>query len=320
MELISVIVPVYKVEQYLDKCIESIVNQTYRNIEIILVDDGSPDRSGDICDVWAEKDERINVIHQENYGGGFARNIGIESAKGEYISFVDSDDYISPTMLETLKKQFINDVDVVECDYIEVYDDNESFNNFKDNKVEFFDNNRAMEENIKDNIFRQLIWNKMYTRKVIGDIRFVKGKKIDDEFFTYQVIGKARKLVRLNQILYAYRQQEESIMHNMSLEKRLQSIEAKYLRHEYVCENFPTLKKESLLSLIYQCLYQGQQSINNRNDYKILSDFVKKIMSKCDNNETDRYNLDLKDSLWIILMRTSFKMTCKIRNLLEIGC
>ena len=320
MDLISVIVPVYKVEKYLDKCIESIVNQTYTNIEIILVDDGSPDKSGEICDFWAEKDERIKVIHQENCGGGAARNAGIEAAKGKYITFVDSDDYISPIMMETLKKQFIEDIDIVECDYIEVYDDNESFNRYQENKVEFFDAIRAMGENIKDSIFRQLIWNKMYTRKVIGDVRFVQGKKIDDEFFTYQVIGNSKNLVRINQTLYAYRQQEESIMHNMTLEKRIQAIEAKFLRHKYVCKNFPMLKEQSLLSLSYQCLYQGQQVVNNHYEYKTVSDFVKKIMSECDNNKIKRYHLASKDLLWLCMMKISFKMTCKIRNIFGIGC
>ena len=96
LPLISVIVPVYKVENYLDCCVQSIVNQTYSNLEIILIDDGSPDASGAMCDAWAEKDSRIRVIHQENAGGGAARNAGLDAARGERIAFVDSDDYIAP--------------------------------------------------------------------------------------------------------------------------------------------------------------------------------------------------------------------------------
>lgn len=101
-ELISVIVPVYMVEKYLDRCVKSIVNQTYRNLDIILVDDGSPDYSGKMCDLWAEKDERIHVIHQKNGGLSAARNVGIKASKGKYLLFVDSDDYIADNMIKLL--------------------------------------------------------------------------------------------------------------------------------------------------------------------------------------------------------------------------
>ena len=114
---LSIIVPVYKVEQYLNRCVDSILNQTYRNIEIVLVDDGSPDRSGEICDRYAKSDERVKVVHKKNGGVSSARNIGFSSSTGEYIGYVDSDDYIAPTMYEdmidVLEK---NDLDIVCCD------------------------------------------------------------------------------------------------------------------------------------------------------------------------------------------------------------
>ena len=114
MDLISVIVPVYKVEKYLDKCVSSIINQTHRNLEIILVDDGSPDHCGAMCDAWAEKDSRIKVIHQENAGGGAARNAALDMARGELIAFVDSDDYIAPDMYEHLYKLIATGADIAE--------------------------------------------------------------------------------------------------------------------------------------------------------------------------------------------------------------
>ena len=116
MDLISVIVPVYKVEAYLDRCVQSIVDQTYRNLEIILVDDGSPDNSGAICDAWAAKDSRIRVIHKENAGAGAARNTGLDAATGEIVSMVDSDDYLEVHMYEHLLSLMTADVDIAECD------------------------------------------------------------------------------------------------------------------------------------------------------------------------------------------------------------
>ena len=116
-ELVSVIVPVYKTEKYLNYCINSIVSQTYNNLEIILIDDGSPDRCPAICDLWKEKDERIKVFHQVNAGGGQARNLALDKSKGKFVIFVDSDDYIAPFMIEFLYNQFQDDVDIVECGY-----------------------------------------------------------------------------------------------------------------------------------------------------------------------------------------------------------
>ena len=119
LPLISVIVPVYKVENYLDCCVQSIVNQTYSNLEIILIDDGSPDASGAMCDAWAEKDSRIRVIHQENAGGGAARNAGLDAARGERIAFVDSDDYIAPGCYQYLHTLLEEGADIAECDFVE---------------------------------------------------------------------------------------------------------------------------------------------------------------------------------------------------------
>lgn len=319
MNLISVIVPVYKAEGYLDKCIESIVNQIYQNLEIILIDDGSPDKSGEICDSWAKKDNRIEVFHTSNNGGGVARNIGLDHAKGDYIAFVDSDDYISPFMMGTLINQFSDEIDIVECEYVEVFNDDEIFNNKEENSIEIYDTNRAMEEHIKDHLFKQLIWNKLYKRQVVGDVRFIPGKKIDDEFFTYRIIGNARKLVHIKKVMYAYRQQEESVMHSMTLEKRIQAIEAKSKRHEYICERFPDLKEQSFLDLMYLCIYHGQKVIDNRNDYKIFSNSVDKLLFENNKDNIQHYRLRVKDLIWIIMAKISFAMTCKIRNRLRIG-
>lgn len=320
-ELISVIVPVYKVEKYLDQCISSIVNQTYKNIELILVDDGSPDRCPDICDVWGEKDKRIKVIHQQNSGGGQARNRALDVASGEMIAFVDSDDYISPIMFEFLHDQFLDDVDIVECNFCEVHDGNALFDNKDDPfETQVFTSEEAMIENIEDHIFRQLIWNKIYRKSVIKNVRFPIGKKIDDEFWTYQVLGNARKLVYTNKTLYAYRQQDNSVMHLLSTDKRLEAIEAKIQRHEYICENMPALETKSLCNLWFTCIYQGQLILkeNKRDTDYNLWDRLEKTLR--------RYPIkrNLKDvpiikKMWLTIASNSFYLVCKWRNAFNIG-
>ena len=151
--LISVIVPVYKVESYLDKCISSIANQTYTNMEIILVDDGSPDNCPAMCDAWAERDSRIRVIHQKNQGGGAARNAGLDFASGSLIAFVDSDDYIAPDMYAHLYELLKSGADIAECSYVEVAGNDAVFACGYETRS--YTAQEAMAEHIQDRVFRQ---------------------------------------------------------------------------------------------------------------------------------------------------------------------
>ena len=176
LPLISVIVPVYKVENYLDCCVQSIVNQTYSNLEIILIDDGSPDASGAMCDAWAEKDSRIRVIHQQNAGGGAARNAGLDAARGERIAFVDSDDYIAPDCYQYLHTLLEEGADIAECDFVET-ERNDAVFGTDAGEISFYTPLEAMRCHIRDTAFRQLIWNKLYRRETVGDIRFPVGTK-----------------------------------------------------------------------------------------------------------------------------------------------
>lgn len=319
--LISVIVPVYKVENYLEVCLRSIVNQTYENIEIILVDDGSPDRCPQICDSWKKRDNRIKVIHQNNSGGGQARNRALDVARGEFIAFVDSDDYIALTMLEFLYNQFSEEVDIVECGYCITENDDVLFD---DKNITYeckvFDTEEAMRENIRDRIFRQLIWNKMYRKNIIGNIRFPIGSKIDDEFWTYRVLGNARKLIYTSKVLYAYRQQENSVMHLLSPERRLQSIEAKIQRHNYIIKYMPNLEAESLSNLWFTCIYQGQLAMRrmNEKEYQHILKKLKQIMQLYP-IKGDLSKIPGKAKLWLRMASISFYWTCKSRNILKIG-
>ena len=320
-ELISVIIPVYKVEPFLEQCIRSVTKQTYKELEIILVDDGSPDKCPAICDEWRKKDNRIHVIHQENCGGGDARNKALDIARGKYIVFVDSDDYISPIMLEFLYQQFQEDIDVVECGYITTTDEEVSFDELKAScNIQYFTAEAAMKENIKDGIFRQLIWNKMYRRSVIGDIRFPVGKKIDDEFWTYQVIGNANKLIFTDKVLYAYRQQGQSVMHSLNMSRRLEAVEAKIQRHKYICRKMPILEEMSLCNVWGTCIYQGQlalQTLNEKEQKEIL-EYLQEVLNNYPIK--GKWNrISFKQKIWLKMACLSFRQTCRLKNLLKVG-
>ena len=154
--LLSVIVPIYNVEDYLNRCVDSIINQTYKNLEIILVDDGSPDNCPQMCDDYAKKDSRIRVVHKENGGLSDARNAGMKVATGEYVSFIDSDDYISLDFYETLFQTMVdNDSDIVECSVVKFYE-NEKFDEYSDDlKVTNYETVDALDGLIIENPFKQ---------------------------------------------------------------------------------------------------------------------------------------------------------------------
>ena len=260
--LISVIVPVYRVEQYLDRCLVSLTGQTYENIEILLVDDGSPDGSGAICDAWAEKDKRVQVIHQENAGGGAARNAALDRARGEIFAFVDSDDYVAPDMFDHLFGLLQTGADIAECAYLETTDDDAHFPEEGGQTWEYTPE-QAMTCHIADTHFRQLIWNKLYRKAVVADTRFPVGTKIDDEYFTYQLLGRAKKLIRSDKICYAYRQQAGSVMHQGYSLKRVEALEAKRQRLDWLGQNMPNLTEQAKEELILNCAYAMQGSLKH---------------------------------------------------------
>ena len=251
---ISVIVPVYRVEPYLDRCIQSIVAQTYSNLEILLVDDGSPDRSGELCDRWAEKDSRIRVIHKQNAGAGAARNTALDVAGGEIIAFVDSDDYLHPNMFSHLQDLMGDGVEIAECEIGLTETDDLPMDDGTGAKVLVCGTEEALRLHIQDEVFRQTPPNKLYRRECVADIRFPEGNLIDDEFFTYKVLGNAKKLAHSSACMYAYRQQSGSAMHKPYSLRRLQGLDAKLQRLRYFETRFPGLVREAKADLLMTCL------------------------------------------------------------------
>ncbi|MGN1328893.1 MAG: glycosyltransferase family 2 protein [Eubacterium sp.] len=228
MKTISIIVPVYKVEQYLDRCIESIVNQTYKNLEIILVDDGSPDKCPEICDKWAQKDCRIIVIHQENSGVADARNKALDICTGDFVGFVDSDDFVDSDMFEILVKQLEeNDADISRCTYKRIHDNSDSIEYIKNNKtISVKSGTEYLVDMFNDNTLNSPCWNKLYSKKIIGNNRFLDGYKIgEDNYFNYQVIKNAQKIVLINQSLYNYTYRTASITSVNDVSAWIQNVE-----------------------------------------------------------------------------------------------
>lgn len=224
--LISVIVPIYKVEQYLDKCIQSIQNQTYDNLEIILVDDGSPDRCGDICEQYAKEDNRIRVIHKENGGLADARNKGLDIARGDYIAFVDSDDYIHPQMYERMIKAAVEkQADIVISDWKKVYEGEENtieYRNTNEDNTQDVDGKKVQYlyfDEPDSRITYTVAWNKLYTKEIFMNRRFPTGKVHEDEFVTFKTLYDAKKIVYLPEKLYLYLVRDVSIMGNFNIKR-----------------------------------------------------------------------------------------------------
>ena len=254
--LISVIVPIYNVEKYLARCVDSIVNQTYKNLEIILVDDGSPDRCPQMCDDYAKKDSRIKVVHKKNGGLSDARNAGLAVATGEYISFIDSDDYVSDDFFECLLDVMNKEnSDIAECSVVKFYEDNR-FDEFSDDlSVKTYDTQDAMSALIAENQFHQHVWNKLYKTELVKDIPYAVGKLNEDEFWTYQVFGRANKVSKLNKTMYYYFQRNSSIMGVGYNIRRLDALEGKANRQNILRTIFPTsVRKQRLICMVHVCL------------------------------------------------------------------
>lgn len=210
MPKVSVIVPVYNVEKYIKKCIDSILNQTFKDFELILIDDGSPDNCGKICDEYAGKDLRVKVIHKENGGLSDARNFGIDASQGEIIGFVDSDDYIDKDMYAQMITYLEeNNCDVVCCDKYIVRDDKKKFRpSYQENKI--FNNEQAVNEIFNGNL-DTTAWNKIYKRSVIKDIRFPKGRIYEDVATIHKYIYNAGKVGYISKPFYHYIKRKGSI-------------------------------------------------------------------------------------------------------------
>ncbi len=234
-DLISVIVPVYNTEKYLRKCIKSILNQSYQNLELILVNDGSTDNSGNICDEFHLGDGRIKVVHKKNAGLSDARNTGLDMAMGDYVCFVDSDDYIHPEMLERLFLYGTKyKADIAMCDYYTVRGDQFPEPFYETVTVRELDSIQALQRLFGPSMAQAVVaWNKLYRKDMLSDIRFPVGKIHEDAFTTYQLYYKADKIIHTNEKLYYYVKRDDSITGSGFSKKNLDALDMHLERTEY---------------------------------------------------------------------------------------
>lgn len=270
--LISIIVPIYKVEPYLKRCLDSIVNQTYTNLEIILVDDGSPDNCPAICDEYAAKDKRIVVIHKENGGLSDARNAGLDICKGEYISFVDSDDWVDLSYIEvliSLQKKYTADITIAEHDLIapKTFYKKETFQY----KEEIFNNKEGLKQLFSSNNPTYTVaWGKLYKKDLLKDFLFPLNKYHEDEFTTYKLFYHSKVICYTNKKLYNYFLREGNITSTSHPLDLLQAYEESFIffknqgefsftpylfqrlcwqaLYAYSCHNHPSNKNQTDLS------------------------------------------------------------------------
>ena len=286
MELVSIIIPVYKVEKYLNKCVESVVNQTYKNLEIILVDDGSPDNCPNMCEDWAKKDSRIKVIHRKNGGLSAARNSGIEVAKGEYFCFVDSDDYVAEDYVKSLYEALKSDnADMAICDVTEV---NEKYNVIDDKKTrERLANCVKTGLELLDLILPAktyayvVAWNKLYKRELFNNLRYAEGKIHEDEFIIHRLFARCNRVSVIYKPLYYYLKRGDSIIGIGFNIKRMDAVEALEDRLTLCKEiNQPKLARKALYVLLktvayYTELLDSSKNIEDNLKLKYRSKFKK---------------------------------------------
>lgn len=232
--MISVIVPVYKVEPYLRQCIDSILGQTYKELQIFLIDDGSPDGSGDICDEFARKDQRIKVFHTENRGLSAARNLGLDEAKGDIISFIDADDWIEPRMFEVLYEMLERTgADISACSFVEENSASIRLQCFEDRTYE----RKEIPVALLGSKINNSVWNKLYRREVFRSVRFPEGKYYEDIFAAPEILCGTKKIVCISEPLYHYRIRKGSITQTHTAEILIDYADAYLFNYRYFYEH-----------------------------------------------------------------------------------
>lgn len=270
MQLVSIIVPVYNVGKYLERCLKSILQQTYKHFEIILVDDGSTDNSGRVCDEYKEKDDRIRVIHKENKGVSDARNVGLQNVTGDYICFIDPDDVVAPDFLDKLYKLCMeHDADISMVRY-RTFTDEIIFDNLHEKKIEVLSSKEVLWRQFgADYVNYIVLWNKMYKANLFDGIVFPNVRQSEDEAVLYRIFYKAERVVVSDEILYGYFMRLSSLTKSNFTEKKIDFLRVARERVHFFDEN-----KETALMEAYQYVYAISLMIYGHRAKKYLKNKV----------------------------------------------
>lgn len=240
--LVSVIVPIYKVEAYLKNCVDSIIRQTYSVLEIILVDDGSPDKCGQICDDYAAQDKRVRVIHKKNGGLSDARNVGIDVAKGKYITFIDSDDYVAEDYVEVLLKSMLSEkADISICRLKATSKLNEDLKWKKNDSVAVYSSIEALEKMLYARELSTSACGRLFRIELFEKVRFPLGKYSEDLFTIYKTMLNANKIVSIGREAYFYYTRPGSITNEQFSLRHLDTLEALQIIRKDVVNDYPEL-------------------------------------------------------------------------------
>ena len=324
-QLVSVIIPVYNVENYIVECLESVIHQTYKNLQIIVIDDGSTDSSGVISDQYSNLDTRIYVVHQKNSGLSVARNKGIRLASAEYILFVDGDDRISPNTVEIAMSQIEkNDSDICFFNYQLFFG-----NNFKEDpsleRREIVDESvvkpQKCIELLLQHKFVEAVWNGIYKRETLEHVDFPVGKISEDLYWKFKVILAANKILMIPDCLYYYRGRAQSIMHSPFSWKRFDELEGRYYRANEISKMIPDLKTLAYSDFLSESmLFYTKIKINFKGDQKEkaikkVEDYVEKMRLKLFEIIIEK-RISMNRKISLIIMCFSFKGACALKNLI----
>ncbi|MBM7651849.1 glycosyltransferase family 2 protein [Neobacillus cucumis] len=276
---ISIIVPVYKVEPYIRKCVDSILAQTLTDFELILVDDGSPDNCGVICDEYANIDKRVKVIHKENGGQATARNAALDIAKGDYIGFVDSDDWIEPDMYELLYNMCEkNHCEIANCSSI-IYFKNKMVKNGK-HSLTIHNRNQSMRAMLEGELYDEVVWTKLIKRNLLEDVRFPVGVMYEDTAFTYKVIHKANKVCCIGASKYHYIKRDDSTMDRAIKNLRIDGVLIYNEMYHFIEKHYPALCDLVILKLansamvILNLISHNSNFTKYKKEYYIVSNLL----------------------------------------------
>lgn len=296
-EVISIIIPVYNVQKHLDRCLKSIANQTYRDLEIILINDGSTDKSPEICDNWAMYDKRIKVIHKENTGPGDSRNVGINNATGDYLSFIDSDDFISIYYFEYLLKLIkMGDYDISTCEfnrtskYINIFEYKPNYNQYK-----VITGKDVLEG--KDDI-QVAPWGKLYKRELFNELRFIKSDMHEDVNLKYKLMYLTSNIISGMEKLYYYFENNNSLMRSKFSLKNLCIFDVLIDNYNYFKEkNEEAYEAIILMAYLNTCLEYYKDIKTKYKDYDYLICGILNDYNKIYKLLMNKYNISFKDKL-----------------------
>lgn len=281
-ELISVVVPVYNVENYLERCVNSIIKQTYKKLDIILVNDGSTDNSGKICDKYKKKyPSLVKVIHQENRGLSEARNAGLEIARGKYITFIDSDDWISSNMINTMYKNIkMSKADISVVGFYKVYENGKIDKNTIKNRIYVMNNIDALECFLFNGYLTPCVWGKLWDISLWDEIKCPAGKLFEDQYTTYKILDKAKKIVFDTTAYYYYLKRNNSIGHMPFSKKTYDLYEGIQEEYKYITSKYPNIQSSIAVGRItWELVFANMMFMANKNDQFIIKrirNFAKK--------------------------------------------